>query len=216
MDSDIGHVIKWMKSGNERRQWSQVSALSEVTKNCWAQWDMGIIGRSSDTTESSSRKVLWFDLRKEMCSLLVRHNSARQEWKTKGNIAAERDNMFKNHVHLSPGALGKLAKNVHGGGQRKFLKFGPLKWHLQHSESAFLHWSWDVIIQSRLQYLRQTMNMYCSAATTWNFSTSTCKSDPAFTEESGKNLSRQCYALTQHSINCIVFNEACSKFDGLF
>ena len=33
MDPDIAHVIKWMKSGNGRPQWSKVSALSEVTKN---------------------------------------------------------------------------------------------------------------------------------------------------------------------------------------
>ena len=28
MDSDIGHVIKWMKSGNERPQWSLPSVSS--------------------------------------------------------------------------------------------------------------------------------------------------------------------------------------------
>ena len=37
MDSDIGHVIKWMKIGNGRPQRSEVATLSEVTKNCWAQ-----------------------------------------------------------------------------------------------------------------------------------------------------------------------------------
>ena len=37
MDSDIGHVIKWMKSGNGRPQRSEVATLGEVTKNCRAQ-----------------------------------------------------------------------------------------------------------------------------------------------------------------------------------
>ena len=39
MDINISPVIKWMKSGKGRPQWSEVSVLSEMTKNCWAQWD---------------------------------------------------------------------------------------------------------------------------------------------------------------------------------
>ena len=37
-DPDLGNVLEWVKRGNERPQWSEVSTLSEVTKNCWAQW----------------------------------------------------------------------------------------------------------------------------------------------------------------------------------
>ncbi len=81
MDPDIGHVIKWMKGGNERPQWSQVSALSEVTKNCWAQWDSlclrnDILYRkweSSDGTTTRLQLMLPKALREEVLTHLHNH-----------------------------------------------------------------------------------------------------------------------------------------------
>ena len=80
MDVDISPVIKWMKSGKGRPQWSEVSALSEVTKNCWAQWDSlclrdNILCRkweSSDGATTRLQLLLPKGLREEV--LLHLHN----------------------------------------------------------------------------------------------------------------------------------------------
>ena len=70
-----------MKGGNERPEWSQVSALSEVTKNCWAQWDSlclrnDILYRkweSSDGTTTRLQLMLPKALREEVLIHLHNH-----------------------------------------------------------------------------------------------------------------------------------------------
>ena len=81
MDSDICHVIKWMKSGKGRPHWSEVSILSEVTKSCWAQWDRlclrdNILCRkweSSGSVRTRLQLVLPKVLRQEVSSHLHNH-----------------------------------------------------------------------------------------------------------------------------------------------
>ena len=80
-DSDIAHVLAWLKSGFGRPQWSDVSALSEISKIFWAQWDsMCIISNilyrkreSSDGTSIQLQLVLPKSLRKEVLTHLHNH-----------------------------------------------------------------------------------------------------------------------------------------------
>ena len=81
MDSDIGHVMQWMKSGKGRPRWSEVATLSEVTKNCWAQWDSlclrnNVLCRkweSSDGAITRLQMVLPKALREEVLIQLHNH-----------------------------------------------------------------------------------------------------------------------------------------------
>lgn len=81
MDPAIGRVIRWMRCGTGRPQWSEISALSEVTKTFWAQWDSlclrnDILYRkweSSDGLTTRLQLVLPKALREEVLTHLHTH-----------------------------------------------------------------------------------------------------------------------------------------------